>query len=144
MATCLDYALNYIYRFPKTEKELRIQLYTKGYSTNEIDATMAEFKKKNYVNDTNFAESYIRSEVVNKGKPAIRIIQKLYQKWVSKEIITETLKKYEDEMWEGTLQKIKKEIQAYKRKDVEGFDIIQKLMRKGYKLDDIKKVIENK
>ena len=80
MATCLDYALNYIYRFPKTEKELRIQLYTKGYSTNEIDSTMAEFKKKNYVNDTKFAESYIRSEVVNKGKPAIRIIQKLYQK----------------------------------------------------------------
>ncbi|MEI7558566.1 MAG: MerR family transcriptional regulator [bacterium] len=54
------------------------------------------------------------------------------------------MKKYEQEMGEGTLQKIKKEIQAYKRRDVDGFDIIQKLMRKGYTLDDIKKVIENK
>jgi len=144
MATCLDYALKYIYRYPKTEKELRIQLYTKGYSTNEIDGTMVEFKKKNYVNDTMFAESYIRSEVVNKWKPAIRIIQKLQQKWVPQDIIREVLKKYDNEMGEGTLQKIKKEIEAYKRKDVEGFDIIQKLMRKGYKLQDIKRVIENK
>lgn len=60
------------------------------------------------------------------------------------DIIREVLKKYDNEMGEGTLQKIKKEIEAYKRKDVEGFDIIQKLMRKGYKLADIKRVIENK
>jgi len=141
---CFDYALKYIYRFPKTEKELRIKLYMKWYPTSDVDRTIEEFKKKNYVNDTMFAESYIRSEVVNKGKPAIKIIQKLQQKWVPQDIIKDTLKKYELEMWEGTLAKIKKEIQAYKRRDVDGFDIIQKLMRKGYKLADIKKVIENK
>jgi len=141
---CLDYALKYINRFPKTEKELRIQLFTKWYSTSEVDQTIADFKKKNRVNDTMFAESYIRSEVVNKGKPAIRIIQKLQQKWVPQDIVREVMKKYELEMGEGTLQKIKKEIQAYKRRDIDGFDIIQKLMRKGYKLEDIKRVIENK
>ena len=141
---CFDYALKYIYRFPKTEKELKIQLYTKGYNTKDIDRTLVELKKKNYVNDIMFAESYIRSEVVNKGKPAIRIIQKLQQKWVPQDIIKDILHKYEDDMSEGVHQKIKKEIQAYKRKEVDGFDIIQKLMRKWYKLADIKKVIENK
>lgn len=144
MATCFDYALKYIYRFPKTEKELRIQLYMKWYDTGDINRTIEELKKKNYVNDEMFAESYIRSEVVNKGKPAIRIISKLQQKWVPQEIVREVLRKYELEMWEGTLQKIKKEIAAYKKRDVDGFDIIQKLMRKWYKLADIKKVIENK
>lgn len=144
MATCFDYALKYIYRFPKTEKELRIQLYMKWYDTGDINRAIEELKKKNYVNDEMFAESYIRSEVVNKGKPAIRIISKLQQKWVPQEIVRDVLKKYELEMWEGTLQKIKKEIAAYKKKDVDGFDIIQKLMRKWYKLADIKKVIENK
>lgn len=141
---CFDYALKYIYRFPKTEKELRIQLYMKWYDTGDINRTIEELKKKNYVNDEMFAESYIRSEVVNKGKPAIRIISKLQQKWVPQEIVREVLRKYELEMWEGTLQKIKKEIAAYKKRDVDGFDIIQKLMRKWYKLADIKKVIENK
>ena len=141
---CFDYALKYIYRFPKTEKELRIQLYMKWYPTSDVDQTIAELKKKKYVNDEMFAESYIRSEVVNKGKPAIRIIQKLQQKGVPQEIVREVLKKYEVEMWEGTLAKIKKEIQAYKRRDIDGFDIIQKLLRKWYKLWDVKSVIENK
>ncbi|HMS90817.1 MAG TPA: regulatory protein RecX [Candidatus Absconditabacterales bacterium] len=140
---CFDYALKYIYRYPKTEKELRIQLYTKGYNTKDIDRTMGELKKKNYINDEMFTESYIRSEVINKGKPAIRIVQKLQQKGVPQEIVKDILKKYDDEMGEGIHDKIKKEIQAYKRKDVDGFDIIQKLMRKGYKLADIKKVIEH-
>lgn len=141
---CFDYALKYIYRFPKTEKELRIQLYTKGYSTSDIDHVIEDFKKKNYVNDQNFAESYIRSEVVNKGKPSIRIVQKLHQKGVPPNIIKEVLQKYENDMVGGIHEKIKKEIRAYKKKDVDGFDIIQKLMRKGYKLQDIKHVIENK
>lgn len=141
---CFDYALKYIYRYPKTEKELKIQLYTKGYNTKDIDRAIDELKKKNYVNDEMFAESYIRSEVVNKGKPAIRIIQKLQQKWVPQEIVRDLLKKYENEMGEGIHDKIKKDIAAYKKKEVDGFDIIQKLMRKWYKLADIKKVIENK
>ena len=144
MADCFDYALKYIYRFPKTEKELKIKLYTKWYDTKDINWTIDELKKKNYVNDQLFTESYLRSEVINKGKPVIRIIQKLYQKWVPQDIIKETTKEYEDDMNEWIVKKIKKEIQAYKRKDVDGFDIIQKLMRKWYKLDDIKKVIENR
>ena len=127
---CFDYALKYIYRFPKTEKELRIQLYTKGHNTKDIDRTITELKKKNYVNDKMFAESYIRSEVVNKGKPAIRVIQKLQQKGVPQDIVRDVLKEYEEDMNEGIHDKIKKEIQAYKRKDVDGFDIIQKLMKK--------------
>lgn len=141
---CFDYAMKYIYRYPKTEKELRIQLYTKWYDTKDIDRAITELKKKNYINDKMFAESYIRSEVINKGKPAIRIIQKLQQKGVPQDIVRDVLKEYEEDMNEGIYNKIKKEIQAYKRKDVDGFDIIQKLMRKWYKLQDIKKVIENR
>lgn len=144
MAGCFDYALKYISRFPKTEKELKIQLYTKWYDTKDIMWTIDELKKKNYVNDQLFAESYLRSEVINKGKPAIRIIQKLHQKWVPEDIIKEATKEYKEDMQEWILKKIKKDIQAYKRRDIDGFDIIQKLMRKWYKLDDIKKVIEKR
>jgi len=140
---CLDYALKYIYRFPKTEKELKIQLYTKWYSSSDVDQTIQELKKLKYVDDKLFTESYLRSEVINKWKPAIRVIQKLYQKGVPQDIVRAALKEYEQDMNEWIHEKIKKEIQAYKRRDVDGFDIIQKLMRKWYKLTDIKKVIEN-
>jgi hypothetical protein len=47
-------------------------------------------------------------------------------------------------MQEGIDTRIKKDIEQYKSKWVEWFDIIQKLLRKWYKLSDIKKVIENK
>ncbi len=144
MMQCFDYALKYIYRYPKTEKELRIQLYTKWYSTSDIDRTMTELKKKNFINDTLFAESYLRSEVINKGKPAIRVLQKLHQKWVPSDIVKELLHQNEKDMQDGIHDRIKKDIRAYKRKDIDGFDIIQKLLRKWYKLADIKKVIENK
>lgn len=144
MMQCFDYALKYIYRYPKTEKELRIQLYTKWYPSSDIDRTMTELKKKNFINDTLFAESYLRSEVINKGKPAIRVIQKLHQKGVPPEIVKGLLHQYETDMQEGIHDRIKKDIRAYKRKEIDGFDIIQKLLRKWYKLADIKKVIENK
>ncbi|MFZ5341167.1 MAG: hypothetical protein ACOZBL_00965 [Patescibacteria group bacterium] len=45
-SSCLDYASNYIYRFPKTEKELKVQLLKKGYSEDEIDQSIDYLKLK--------------------------------------------------------------------------------------------------
>jgi len=73
-------------------------------------------KKKKFINDEMFAESYIRSEIVNKGKPAIKITQKLQQKGVPQDIIKEMTKKYDEEMEQGIHQKIKKDISAYKKR----------------------------
>ena len=42
------------------------------------------------------------------------------------------------------IQGIEKEIWQYKKRGVDGFEIIQKLMRKGYRLADIKKVIKER
>jgi SOS response regulatory protein OraA/RecX len=91
-----------------------------------------------------FVESYTRSEIISKGKPVIRVLQKLREKWVEQELVQEVLNKQQNEMSEGIHSKIKKEIAAYKKKDVDWFEIIQKLMRKWYKYQDIKEVIESK
>ncbi len=142
--TCLDYALHYTSRYPKTERELKIQLMQKGYFSEDINKTIEFLKEKNFLNDRMFVESYIRSELVNKGKPAIAIIQKLQEKGADKHLIMQVIKEYEEDINIGTKEKIKKEIANYKKKWEEGFDIIQKLMRKGYRLGDIKDVINNK
>jgi hypothetical protein len=47
-------------------------------------------------------------------------------------------------MQEGIESKIRKDIAIHKKKWVEWFEIIQKLLRKWYKLSDIKNVINNK
>lgn len=139
---CIDYALRYISRFPKTEKELVIKLYQKWYGTAEVQKVIDGFKKKGYVDDQKFSESYLRSDVINKGKPLLTLMKKLEMKWVDKTIIKKIAIDFEEEIDEWIRTRIKKEIEAYKRKWVDWFDIIQKLMRKGYKLSDIKYVIE--
>ena len=53
-----------------------------------------------------------------------------------------TEKELSEDITEGIQQRIAKEIQLYKKKWVDGFEIIQKLMRKGYRLADIKSVIK--
>ncbi|HKL44267.1 MAG TPA: regulatory protein RecX [Candidatus Absconditabacterales bacterium] len=140
---CCQYAIKYISRYPKTEKELRIKLQQKGYNEDEVRYTMDYLKKKGFADDKVFVESYIRSELVNKGKPIINVRNKLYHKGVDKSLVNEILEEYKSEIEKGIYKKIRKEIDAYKRKGVEGFDIIQKIMRKGYRLDDIKEVINN-
>lgn len=139
---CCQYALKYISRFPKTEKELKIKLQQKWYNEDVIWYTMDYLKEKWFADDKLFIESYVRSELVNKWKPIINIRAKLYHKWADKDLVNEILKDYEEDIATGIAQKIRKQIDSYKKKWVEWFDIIHKLMRKGYRLDDIKDVIK--
>lgn len=139
--SCLDYALNYIYRFPKTEKELISQLFKKGYLQEQVDETMAYLKDKWFIDDAKFADSYIYSQSVKKWKPLFQVKIKLYQKGVDKTLVEKVAKEYESDISKWTSQKIIKEIEKYKKKGLNGFDIIQKLLLRGYSLDDIKKVL---
>lgn len=142
--TCLDYALHYISRYPKTESELKIKLMQKGYFSNDIEKAMNILKEKKFLSDELFVESYVRSELMNKGKPPIAIIKKLQEKWADKHLIMKIIKQNEEDVNSGVRERIKKEIASYKKRGEEWFDIIQKLMRKGYRLWDIKDVINNK
>lgn len=144
MKSCYDYALEYISRYPKTEKDLKIKLYQKWYETDDVARTIEVLKKKKYVDDKMFTEMYVRSDVVKKWKPSLALRKKLEMKWIDRGILDDVFRENEADMQEGIETKIKKDIEQYKKKWVEWFDIIQKLMRKWYKLADIKKVIENK
>jgi len=139
---CLQFSLNYISRYPKTEKELTIHLFKKWFMSWEVDATIKKLKELWYINDENFVQSYINSEISNKWKPTIVIKQKLIQKWVDSNLIDKLIRTNTQDIQEWIYKKIKKEMQDYKRKWIDWFDIIQKIMRKWYKLEDIKTVIE--
>jgi len=80
MASCFDYAVHYISRYPKTEFELRLQLRKKKYGEDEIDSSIQILKDKNYVNDYQYAKLYVNSEVGRKGKPLGPILMKLKSK----------------------------------------------------------------
>lgn len=142
--SCYEYAITLLSKYPKTEKELRIKMYQQGYDSETVMRTLEKLKAENFVNDQLFAESYLNSEVSRKGKPLLVITQKLLLKGIDKQLLSEITAKYSEDYQEGIYQGIEKEINQYKKKGVEGFEIIQKLLRKGYKLGDIKKVIKNR
>jgi len=141
MSSCLEYAISYLSRYPKTEQEMRILLYRKGYDSEQISSTMESLKKNDFINDEKYIESYFYSEVEKNGRPVYVAKQKLLQRGAPKDLIDAYVAKHEDDLYEGISRGIEKQIAAYKKKGVEGFDIIQKLMKKGYRLQDIKETL---
>lgn len=140
--SCYEYAIDVLSKYPKTEKELRIKMYQHGYESEMVMRTLEKLKAENFLNDEMFAESYINSEVIRKGKPLLAIMQKLEMKGIDRKILIELREKFAEDIQEGIASRIQKEINQYKKKGVDGFEIIQKLMRKGYRLADIKAVIK--
>ena len=144
MKPCLDYALHYVSRFPKSEFELRVQLRKKWYTEKENDEAIEQLKKLNYVNDLEYVRLYFSSECERKGKPEYRVVSKLRQKWLDKELTSEIASEMEEEIKEGQIKKIDKEIDVLKKKWIDGIEIIQKLQGRGYSFDLIKETIENR
>lgn len=140
--SCYEYAIWVIWKYPKTEKELRIKMYQQWYDTETVNRTMEKLKADNFVNDELFAESYINSEVIKKWRPLLVITQKLEQRWIDKSIISQLTHDLQEEIESWTEKGIEREIAQYKKRGVDWFDIIQKLMRKWYRLSDIKRVIK--
>jgi recX family len=142
MKSCYEYAMDVLSKYPKTEKELRIKMYQHGYDSQMVMKTLEKLKVENFLNDKMFAESYLNSEVMRKGKPLFLVQQKLTMKGIDPKIIAELSNQFSEDIQEGIENRIQKEINQYKKKGVDGFEIIQKLMRKGYRLADIKKVVK--
>jgi regulatory protein len=135
--TCYDYAIGYISRFPKTEKELRAKLREKGYEDDNIERTMHLLKRDDYINDEKYVRMYIESEVIRKGKPLWTIAAKLNQKGADKHLIDEIGTEYECDIREGVKSGINKHIDKLLARGNDVVSIVQKLQRKGYKYDQV-------
>lgn len=125
----------------KTEQEMRTKL-KKGYYPEEIIDKVIEFLQKyRYVDDWRYAENYIH--FYSNSKSRRMIVQKLLQKGLAKELISEVYEHMEEE-----LQAVDEREQIYKllekkRYCAEEADykeqnrIMGFLVRKGFQLDDV-------
>ena len=103
---CVQYALNYIYRYPKTEAELKAKLYQKWYSWFEVEEALNYLKSKWFLDDEKFTHGYVYSELVNKGKPLIAVKQKLYHKWIEKSLAEKVIKECEEDIQKWIYEKM--------------------------------------
>ena len=98
MKSCYEYAMDVLSKYPKTEKELRIKMYQHGYDSQMVMKTLEKLKVENFLNDKMFAESYLNSEVMRKGKPLFLVQQKLTMKGIDPKIIAELSNQFAEDI----------------------------------------------
>lgn len=89
---------DFLYYRQRSEKELRTKLKQKNISQQNSDKVIEFFKSHKFLNDEEFARSFVANETLKKPSGKRMIYQKLLQKGISKEVIEEVLaSSYPDE-----------------------------------------------
>ncbi len=132
-------ALEWVMNRPRSIRELKDYLYRKKAEPEQIIGLTEEFESRGYINDTNYANWLI--DMRRRGGKSDRVIQgELMKKGVSREIVSETLKKDSDDE-RGRLRVLidkKRNLNRYKN-DEQKFKMF--LIRQGFNYDDIKTVL---
>lgn len=138
---CLQYARDYLARYPKTTYELNKKLQEKWFPPEEIWAAIAKLTQASILNDALYAELYLTSEVGRKGKPLNKIIQKLRAKGIAKDILDAACEAWTDDLRWGELQKIVREIEKLRAKGKDDISLTKTLMTRGYWYSQIKEAL---
>lgn len=139
----LNYCLNRLSYRARSEKELRISMERKGYTEDNIEYAIDYCKDHGYINDLEFAKSFVNDKTnLNKYGPE-RIKYDLMLKGVSRDIIDQVLVVDRDDQLEMARELASKKISSYKNDDKR--DIYRKLsgflQRKGFTYDVISSVV---
>ena len=154
----IDYSIWYYLRYypspKKLEQKLRMKFWPdsekwKKYwwiTEEEIEYILSE-KLRNIIQETEVIKSKIRN-YKNKWKSKLYIKQKLYERLENRELIEQYL---EEAFIDWELELVQKEYEKIKdklgnKKDLTEFEkkqkLIERLMRKWFKYDDVKNVLE--
>ncbi|AAK80365.1 regulatory protein [Clostridium acetobutylicum] len=85
-------ALSFIEKTFKTEKEIRVKLREKEFNEKIIERVIEFLRKYDFVDDSRYAELYIKERINKQGK--VKIKYGLIKKGINDSIIDEKLSKY--------------------------------------------------
>lgn len=139
----IDSALNYLSYRSRSEKELREKLEQKDFNPDHIDEALNYCIDKGYINDREFARSFIKDKININKHGSYRIKYELYQKGISDSIINELIEDSNDNEYERALKLAEKKVYSYRKDDYQkkyrklgGF-----LQRRGYPFDVVSRVL---
>ena len=139
--TAFDKALTHMSATQKTEKQMRDFLQKKGYLSAVVEYVIEKLHSYNFLNDGEYAESYVESAAKRKGGRLIRM--ELRKKGVSDEKIDNALGGLDEEREIQTAREI---LQKYMRGKTSDTETLQKafryLMGKGFDYESIKSALK--
>ncbi len=142
---CKNDALKLLEKSYKTEKQVYDKLFGKGYENKTIEKVVIFLKDYNFINDSKYADMYIKERIGVEGRNKIRC--SLLQKGIDKSIISERLENMDSNTETEALVKIaeNKYNQLVKREN-DKRKLYKKLgdflIRKGYSFEDVKHVVD--
>lgn len=143
MSKAYQAALNYLNFKMRTEKEVRDYLKKKEYQS--VDSVIEKLKSHRFINDREYAISFVRTNFILKHDGPRKIEQALYKKGINKNDILEGLEEYKmDQQKENALALAEKTLNRQRNKSSR--EVIQKvkeqLMLNGFSSDIISEVME--
>jgi len=131
--------LAYLARRMRSEGELTDYFFRKGYDTAFSRQLMKRLRQIGMVDDTKFAEAWVRNRRLLRQTSTRRLVQELRQKHVADEIIEQVL--HGDETDEDVmLQELvvrKRRLSRYQ----DDIKLVQYLARQGFSYDAIKRAL---
>lgn len=103
---CYYSALKYIKSSLKTRKEVFDKLKFLEYQQNDINKALDKLEEQGYINDYNYASSYLNLKLITTNYGPNRIAGELEKKGVASNIISEVLLKYDDDIQREKIKKI--------------------------------------
>jgi len=140
-----NYALKLLSYNRKTEKGMYDALKKKGFDEDFIDNTLDFLKENKYIDDLEYAKSFIRDKQNINKYGSNRIKYELIKKGISKEIIELTLNTDSEEEYRVAYELSIKKLKSYRKEDKHA--VYRKLggflQRKGYSYETITKILDN-
>ena len=90
-------AMHYLSYRPRTEKEIRQHLLTRGYEEPIVEGVVEQMKEKGLINDLQFAQAWIENRSVYRPRGHKALAVELQQKGVERGAIEEVLEVLGDE-----------------------------------------------
>ena len=137
--SALNYVLNTLSKTIKTEKQIRIKLYERGYVYEVVKETIDKLKSYGYLNDVEYVNKYVSAHAKTKGKRLIKSELKL--KGVSESDIEAV-----DNLIENELESAVYVAEKYLRNKPNDIKTKQKCFRylvgKGFSYEDSKNAVD--
>lgn len=140
-------ALSFIGYQPRTSAEVRRKLRQRGYEDDAIQTTVERLERNQFLDDTTYAASFVRSRFDGSGYGPMRLRADLMKKGVPSLIIDKTLADFEEEadleskaqhLAERRWQTLQRETDLKKRKK----KLLEYLVRRGFNYGLAREVVD--
>ena len=122
--------------------EVRRKMAELKMSEQESEQLMQEILEDGFVDDTRFAESFVRGKMTYNRWGRVKIRAELLQRGVSSNIIAEQLNSLDQNLYEKNLKYL---IERWKRENpvADNAKMFRHLLAKGYTYDEVRQCVSN-